>query len=115
MKEQLAKIENDVDNEKIIRENSDERTRTKDLKAIDQELGRQLAFEKQARKDYELKVLKGTDDRVYQFRLELARQKKTREEMEERNAQDLGDKVLGLQEEVEDERRQRYAHIPPIL
>lgn len=39
--------------------------------------------------------------------LEIARQKKAREESEEGNAQELGDRILQLQEEVDGERKSR--------
>lgn len=38
--------------------------------------------------------MKNTDDKVYSLRLDLARQKKYREETEEKNAQEIGDRVL---------------------
>ncbi|CAD8131973.1 unnamed protein product [Paramecium octaurelia] len=107
LKEQLSKVEEGAQNEKIIRESGDEKLRTKDLKGLEAYLGKELQGEKVNRKDYEQKIVKNTDDRVYSLRLDLARQKKYREETEEKNAQEIGDRVLQLQEEVEEERRQR--------
>ncbi|CAK56334.1 unnamed protein product (macronuclear) [Paramecium tetraurelia] len=107
LKEQLSKVEEGAQNEKIIRESGDEKLRTKDLKGLEAYLGKELQGEKVNRKDHEQKIIKNTDDRVYSLRLDLARQKKYREETEEKNAQEIGDRVLQLQEEVEEERRQR--------
>ena len=41
-------------------------------------------------------------------RLDIARQKKAREELEEQSALEYGERILGLQEEVEGERRARF-------
>ncbi|CAD8067546.1 unnamed protein product [Paramecium primaurelia] len=107
LREQLQKIEEGAQNEKIIRETGDEKLRSKDLKLLEGFLGKELQNEKINRKDYEVKIIKNTDEKVYSLKLDLARQKKYREETEEKNSQEIGDRVLQLQEEVEEERRQR--------
>ncbi|CAD8180437.1 unnamed protein product [Paramecium octaurelia] len=107
LKEQLQKVEEGAQNEKIIREAGDEKLRSKDLKGLEGFLNKELQSEKINRKDFEGKIIKNTDDKVYSLKLDLARQKKYREETEEKNAQEIGDRILQLQEEVEEERRQR--------
>jgi hypothetical protein len=41
---------------------------------------KELGTDRQNRKDYEGRIIKQTDEMVYQFRLDLARTKKSREE-----------------------------------
>ncbi|CAK84945.1 unnamed protein product (macronuclear) [Paramecium tetraurelia] len=97
LKEQLSKVEEGAQNEKIIRESDDEKLRTKDLKGLEAYLGKELQGEKIIKK---LTI-------EFIFRLDQARQKKYREETEEKYAEEIGDRVLQLQEEVEEERGQR--------
>lgn len=86
LREQLVKIQDTITNEKVHRDAQDEKARTKDLKALDLCLQKELTIDRQNRKDYETRIVKQTDERAYQFRLDLARSKKAREEQEERNA-----------------------------
>lgn len=54
-------------------QSGDEKLRSKDLKGLEGFLNKELQTEKVNRKDYEIKIIKNTDDRVYSLRLDLAR------------------------------------------
>jgi hypothetical protein len=47
--------------------------RSKDIKGLEGFLNRELQQEKINRKDFEGKIVKNTDDKVYSLRLDLAR------------------------------------------
>lgn len=57
----------------ICLQSGDEKLRTKDLKGLEGFLGKELQTEKINRKDFEVKIIKNTDDKVYSLRLDLAR------------------------------------------
>ena len=55
----------------------------------------------QGRKDTELKLNKLAEEKISAIKLELAKERRAREELEERASHDIGDQILRLQEEIE--------------
>ncbi|CAD8141149.1 unnamed protein product [Paramecium octaurelia] len=110
----------------------DQKLRNKDLKLLETNQGKELQSEKVNRKDYQQKITKTTDDRVYSLRVDIARQKniekkqkkrmlkkleiefynyrrKLRKEGNQQVIKRLGDSILKLQEILTTEKNQREA------
>lgn len=75
LKEQLAKLNESLSQERTQRETLDER-KSKELKLVENNLNIDLNLLKQGRKDYEAKVNKLLDEKLFNLRLELAKEKK---------------------------------------
>lgn len=73
----------------------------KELKITDQKLANELTREKQAKKDAEAKILKQVDENIYQTRLDISRSQRSREESEQRNADELNEDISQLQEAIQ--------------
>lgn len=58
MREQLVKVQEAVHHDRLQRDAQDERVRQRDVKLIDQTLQKELARDRQTRKDYEIRILK---------------------------------------------------------
>merc|ERR1712167_224501 len=80
------------------------------LSARTGEMGRlqdMVAAEQAARRDLETKVMKQMDEKCLALHVELAKEKKLREEAEDRMARDIQDEVSRVSERNDQERRAR--------
>jgi len=73
----------------------DER-KSKEARLSESNINSELAEEKQRRKEGERKVSKLIDEKCYTLKLDLAKEKKLREEAEERHYQTYGDQIQRL-------------------
>lgn len=64
-----------------------------------------MNVEKQNRRESEAKITKMIDERLYSLKLDLAKEKKMREEAEDRYHKTFGEQINRLNEEIEIENR----------
>merc|ERR1711939_965000 len=57
--------------------------------------------------DLEAKIMKQVDETAFALRLDLAREKKLREEAEERHEKEVADEIIRIADTVDQERKQR--------
>ncbi|CAD8152009.1 unnamed protein product [Paramecium pentaurelia] len=114
LKEQLQNVEEGAQSEKIIRESGDEKLRPKYLKGLELVLGQELQLQKQIEKIMNKKQRKL---QMIEFTVldQIQPDKKVQKRNRRKNAQEIGDRILQLQEEVEEERRLREQEINKLL
>jgi hypothetical protein len=69
-----------VNNEQMARELMIDEKKSKEMKLIDNNIQIEINIEKQHRRESEAKLSKLLDERLYTLRLDLAKEKKLREE-----------------------------------
>jgi hypothetical protein len=79
LKESLAKMVDGLQHEQQARDLMDEK-KTKEVKLTENNMLIELNIEKQNRRESEAKISKIIDERLYAIRLDLAKEKKIREE-----------------------------------
>ena len=79
VKENINKLVETIQNETMARDIVDEK-KTKEIKLCENNLQIELNIEKQHRRETEAKISKIVDERLYTIRLDLAKEKKIREE-----------------------------------
>lgn len=102
LKDQISKLGETMSSERLARELLDEK-KTKELKLVENNLLIDLNILKQSRKEHEGKVVKSLDEKLYGLRLELAKEKKFREEVAETQSQCIEDNLSKLTNFVENE------------
>jgi hypothetical protein len=102
LKDQITKLGETMASERVARELLDER-KTKELKLVENNLNIDLNILKQSRKEHEGKVIKSLDEKLYALRLELAKEKKFREEVAETQSQCIEENLSRLTSFVENE------------
>ena len=75
----MNKLVETIQNETMSRDIMDEK-KTKEIKLTENNLQIELNIEKQHRRETEAKISKIVDERLYTIRLDLAKEKKIREE-----------------------------------
>jgi len=103
LKDQITKLQEGLATERIAREILDER-KSKELKLVENNVSLDLNVEKQNRKDNENKIQKQIDEKCFSLRLELAKEKKTREEVMDRHAKELAEQIARLSDAVDAEK-----------
>ena len=79
LKETLSRLNEGIQNEQISKDLLDEK-KDKELKLTENNLQIEVNVEKQHRRESEAKISKIIDERLYTLRLDLAKEKKIREE-----------------------------------
>lgn len=100
LKDSLAKMVEGVQSEQLARDLLDEK-KTKEIKLVENNMNIELNIEKQNRRESEAKISKIIDERLYAIRLDLAKEKKIREEAQDQNYAAFGDSIRRLQEDLE--------------
>ena len=90
MKDQISRLAEGIQTESMARELMDER-KTKELKLTENNIQIELNVEKQNRRETETKINKMIDERLYSLKLDLAKEKKQREEAEDRYYKTYGE------------------------
>jgi len=67
--------------------------KSKELKLTENNISIELNVEKQSRRETEIKITKMVDERLFNLKLDLAKEKKIREEAEERHFRTFGDQI----------------------
>jgi hypothetical protein len=100
LKDSLTKVVDTVQSEQLARDLLDEK-KTKEFKLAENNIMIDLNIEKQLRRESEAKMSKLLDERLYTIRLDLAKEKKIREDTQEHNYSQFGESIRALQEEIE--------------
>ena len=95
IKDTIGNIGENVSSERMARELLDER-KSKELKLSENNLNIELNLLKQSRKEYEIRVSKLLDERLFGLKLDLAKEKKVREEVSEMQSQHLDENIGSL-------------------
>ena len=69
----------------------------------------------QARKDLETKIMKQVDETCFALRMDLAREKKLREEASERHEKEVADEIIRIADNIDQERKNRLDGEEAIL
>ena len=79
----------------------------KEIKLAENNINIELNVEKQNRTESEAKITKMIDERLFGLKLDLAKEKKVREEAHERHVSIFGEQIGRLAEEIDVENRLR--------
>merc|ERR1712000_646978 len=103
LKDQITKLQEGLATERIAREILDER-KSKELKLVENNVALDMNVEKQNRKDNENKLVKQIDEKLFALRIDLAKEKKIREEVMDRHAKELAEQIARLSDAVDAEK-----------
>lgn len=78
-----------------------------DIKQSDTKMSFDLKQDMQGRKEAEVRVGKVIDEKLYALRLELAKEKKLREESADKNEQTFGGQIDEIAKAIDEENRER--------
>merc|ERR1712153_3154 len=99
--------------DKLLRAQITEEEKLRPLNEQIERLMEELAAERlsrevmDARKDLDAKIMKQVDETAFALRLDLAREKKLREEAEERHEKEVADEIIRIADSVDQDRKNR--------
>ena len=80
---------------------------------VHQKVFKPIRREVEGRKDLENKIMKQVDETCFALRLDLAREKKLREEAEERHEKEVADEIIRIADSIDQERKNRLDGVHP--
>lgn len=95
LRDHLLKFEDQLSTDKPKVEGMIEK-KQRDLKALESKFTNEINKTKQLRKETDTKINKYEDEKTYAIKVELAKNKKSREEQEEKYAAEIGNEVQML-------------------
>ncbi len=101
----MNKLVETIQNETMSRDIMDEK-KTKEIKLTENNLQIELNIEKQHRRETEATISKIVDERLYTIRLDLAKEKKIREETQAHSTLNFGEQLQSLHEHILNEQQQ---------
>lgn len=113
-KEQLVKLQEQVTRERESREIFEER-KSKEVKLLENNLTIDLNIEKQNGKDAFTRLNKAVEEKLFEVKIELGKEKNIREETEDKQIQEFTKEITLLQEAVENETQSREIGYDKLL
>jgi hypothetical protein len=106
LRDSFSKLSSSLASERASQDLTHDR-KTKELKLVENSLNIDLNLLKQGRKEFEIKIAKLMDDRASSIRVDLAKEKKTREDVSEQQSAELSSSITRLTAVVDEESTAR--------
>lgn len=113
-KDQLLKLQEQVTRERESREIFEER-KSKEVKLLENNLNIDLNIEKQNGKDAFGRLNKAVEEKLFEIKIELGKEKNIREETEDKQIQEFTKEITLLQDAVENETQSREIGYDKLL